>query len=586
MYGWDAEINGFRDTRLLPGNGALAVLQSGRSKLVNQRGWGYFIDQGIGPTANNIVRFPIRRDANYKPMLGADGKPMADYSQCDDTGDIPQGASVFCADTQTINHALFLRDSWSLLPSLTLNFGLRWERQAVSGVHDWENQILGDAPIVLDDNFAPRAGMIWDPTNEGRAKVYGSYARFYESIPLDINNRSFGQEGLLSYLYRFSDSPARYSGCRAGLLGVNGAPELGCALSSPRLFGGEKSLIEPDLKGMYTDEAVLGGEYEIIENLALGGYYTHRQLGTIIEDGSVDNAAHYYITNPGERVSQDQIHTLSGRAAAARTEATRQMAAGNMVLADDYNHLAGELATFADNLGYFGQFEKPRRDYDALTLTARRRFSRNLQVQASYTYARTIGNYPGIYNPYIDQRDPNISQMYDLPDLLTNRVGPLPTDIPHQLKIDGYYTFALHGDSSLVAGTSFRAQSGPPRNVLGVNQIYQPFPENFLLPAGAGGRNDFLTTWDVQLAYVRQLSKSTQMQVFFAAYNVLNSATATSRNDVWSNDFTTPIVNGTPADLMHLKTVGGAVAKPNASYGSPTSYQAPIFTRFGARFTF
>jgi len=175
---------------------------------------------------------------------------------------------------------------------------------------------------------------------------------------------------------------------------------------------------------------------------------------------------------------------------------------------------------------------------------------------------------------------------YDLPDLLTNRVGPLPTDIPHQVKIDGYYTFRLHGDSSLIAGTSFRAQSGPPRNVLGVNQIYQPFPENFLLPAGAGGRNDFLTTWDVQLAYVRQLSKSTQMQVFFAAYNVLDTATATSRNDVWSNDYTTPIVNGTPTDLMHLKTVGGAVAKPNASYGSPTSYQAPIFTSFGARFTF
>jgi hypothetical protein len=29
-----------------------------------------------------------------------------------------------------------------------------------------------------------------------------------------------------------------------------------------------------------------------------------------------------------------------------------------------------------------------------------------------------------------------------------------------------------------------------------------------------------------------------------------------------------------------------SIAKPNAAFGQPTSYQAPIFTRFGLRFTF
>src|SRR5262249_57978765 len=138
-------------------------------------------------------------------------------------------------------------------------------------------------------------------------------------------------------------------------------------------------------------------------------------LGTVIEDGSVDNAATYYITNPGEKVSQDQINTLVSRSKAARDEAVRQMGAGNMVLANDYNHFAAELSTMADNLPYFAKFDPPQRDYNSLTLTARKRFSKNWLAQASYTYARTIGNYPGIYNPYIDQRDPNLPPIYHLP---------------------------------------------------------------------------------------------------------------------------------------------------------------------------
>src|SRR5262249_13476188 len=261
----------------------------------------------------------------------------------------------------------------------------------------------------------------------------------------------------------------------------------------------------------------------------------------IIEDGSVNNARTYYIVNPGEKISNSQTQTLANRSKAARQQAVQYMQAGNMVLADDYNSFASELANFADDLPYFANFDKTPSDYNALPLTAKKRFSKNWLAQASYTYARTIGNYPGIYNPYIDQRDPNISQMYDLPDLLVNRHGPLPIDIPHQLKIDGYYTWRLKGDNQLVTGTSFRAQSGPPRGTFGVNDIYNTSTEVFLLPSGVTGRNDFFTSWDVQIAYVRTLPRNMQLQIFFAAYNVLNEATATSRDDTYTVNYVTPI---------------------------------------------
>jgi hypothetical protein len=69
---------------------------------------------------------------------------------------------------------------------------------------------------------------------------------------------------------------------------------------------------------------------------------------------------------------------------------------------------------------------------------------------------------------------------------------------------------------------------------------------------------------------------------------VLNSATATTRDDDYTDAtyYTAPIINGTMGDLKHLKTVDGQVAKPNLGYGQPTSYQAPLFTRFGLRLSF
>src|SRR6185369_13619968 len=83
-------------------------------------------------------------------------------------------------------------------------------------------------------------------------------------------------------------------------------------------------------------------------------------------------------------------------------------------------------------------FDKPRRDYNALQFTLTRRFSKKLYVQGSYTYSRTEGNYPGLISYDNGQIDPNISSQFDLVELTSNHVGPLPQDRPHYIKLDGY----------------------------------------------------------------------------------------------------------------------------------------------------
>ena len=46
---------------------------------------------------------------------------------------------------------------------------------------------------VMKEQFR-RWGILYDWTKEGRSKLYGHWGRFYESIPMDINERSFGGE--------------------------------------------------------------------------------------------------------------------------------------------------------------------------------------------------------------------------------------------------------------------------------------------------------------------------------------------------------------------------------------------------------
>ncbi|MCJ7441455.1 MAG: TonB-dependent receptor, partial [Thermoanaerobaculaceae bacterium] len=85
------------------------------------------------------------------------------------------------------NTTLYLQDRWTLSSTLTLNLGIRWDRQEIidsSGVKQ----------IDLKNDFAPRLGFVWDPSGTHRSKVYGSFGRFYEELPMDLVIRSFSYE--------------------------------------------------------------------------------------------------------------------------------------------------------------------------------------------------------------------------------------------------------------------------------------------------------------------------------------------------------------------------------------------------------
>ncbi len=97
----------------------------------------------------------------------------------------------------------------------------------------------------------------------------------------------------------------------------------------------------------------------------------------------------------------------------------------------------------ADNMDFIGTFDKPVRDYDALQLTATQRPTKKSLLIASYTYSVQKANYAGLLSTETNQLDPNLTSLYDLPDLMANRYGNSPFDRPHNFKLDGFYQFDL-----------------------------------------------------------------------------------------------------------------------------------------------
>jgi outer membrane receptor protein involved in Fe transport len=62
----------------------------------------------------------------------------------------------------------YLQDSWAVLPNLSMNLGVRWDEQKIY-------DSSGIKQIDINNSFAPRVGIIWDPFRDHRTKVYGSF---------------------------------------------------------------------------------------------------------------------------------------------------------------------------------------------------------------------------------------------------------------------------------------------------------------------------------------------------------------------------------------------------------------------------
>ncbi|QRK08902.1 TonB-dependent receptor [Archangium violaceum] len=456
---------------------------------------------------------------------------------------------VNLASLHTTNSSItvggFVQDSWSIANRVTINAGLRYDVQSLYG---------GDQlAFVLGNQWSPRVGVIVDPLGNGQMKVYANYARYYEQVPLNLVDRQFPGESRYN-TYRVAASadaegcdPSTLAGQRGNCADPDYIFESAESSRNPsRLYTGgklENLSVDPDISAQSSTEYLVGAEYELLANTRLTATYTHRAMNSVIEDMSRDDGATYFLGNPGS--------------------------------------------------GFAKEFPTPERTYNAVTVALTRAFGEGWLAQASYTWSRLYGNYPGLFRPETGQLDPNILSDFDLISLLDNRTGLLPYDRTHSVKVFGAKEFNFTKDFSGSLGLSYRGNSGTPINYLGGHVDYGE-GEGFVLPRGSAGRTPWVNNIDTNIGLNYRVTKTSTVSFTLDVFNIFNFQTETLVDENYTYAAVLPVKDGTPADLPNKVVVVGSNGDQramtaddvNPNFKKPTQYQSPRQVRFGVRYTF
>ena len=470
------------------------------------------------------------------------------------------------AFSQGTSIGAFLQDSWSVLDRVTLNLGVRWDSQLLFGDD-------GRLEIALPYQFGPRIGAIYDITQRGASKIYASFARYYEAIPLNLVDRAFpGESQIMSHHDPALCNPripeqargvcqsdaSRIPIARARLRPDRGLQrgEAESAMDPSQYWtalGSARVPVEPNLQPQAQDEVVLGGEYEVFPDGRLGVQYTRRYLVDIIEDMSRDDGVTYFLGNPGSGMAKD--------------------------------------------------FPKARREYDAVALYLTKNLSDRWLAQVSYTLSYLRGNIAGLYRPETGQLDPNINSDFDLRSQLVNRFGPLDSDTTHEFKVYLARDFPLNelfrgpDDMQINLGVGYTGTSGNPTSFLGAHYRYGP-GEVHILPRGSGERLPFLHRFNTHVQYDLALSASARLSVFVDVFNLFNFQQVTAVDQNYTFAQVRPLVGERPVrvgdglepDAARLVRRNGTPFDPatdrNPNFGEPSGYQSPRTFRFGMRMSF
>ncbi|HSE62520.1 MAG TPA: TonB-dependent receptor [Thermoanaerobaculia bacterium] len=447
----------------------------------------------------------------------------------------PDGTPVLRIDTATptLAYSAFLQDTWRVSRRLTVNAGLRWDREEIQ---NFEEKTV----IDLDDMWAPRAGIVWDFIGDGASKLYASYGRFYYQFPTDLNFRGYQNTEFLTV------SASNYDP-----VSLTHDPTTPFAGSVSIPLGGEPA--DENLKGMYQDEYTIGVEKALTPTFVVGLKGNYQKLGRVLED----------------RCDLDYLHPENrGQfCAIINPGSSERYARGDFPCQNRSNERpdAAELDTLCNENGG-PPIARASRIYRGIELTARQSFQERLWVQASYIFSSLRGNYDGAARLVSGQADPGVNADFDFFAFdQHNSHGKLYLDRPHSFQLGATYVTPF----GLTAGLSTYVRSGPPRSKAeyyggGYNQ------EIFGARRGTAGRAETQYEANVSLGYEFKAGPLT-ITPRVSVFNLLNRQGETRVQDAFNPDGA-------------FDASGNAV--PHPDYGKILERQAPRLFRVAMRVSF
>ena len=390
--------------------------------------------------------------------------------------------------TPARRYSAFLQDQWRVVPSLTVNLGVRWDTESYYG----EDPITGPfQAFSLPNQWSPRVGVTWDFTGDGTSKLYASAGRFYYALPTDILVRVFTATSFVA-TYNYDPVSAVQDPAAPRARGGQGGDASGLP-------------IDQGLKASYQDELTVGVEKALDPTFSIGLKGTYRTLGRTIEDrGDLDyndplsQGVGWALINPGS----------NGLFASGRIPTC--------------NYSGNPFDPTAGQCGLPGvPAVAARRIFRGLELTARKQFTNTLWAQASFLYSSLRGNYSGAISEATGQTDPGINNDYDHYQLAHNAYGNLELDRPVQARVDAVYNAAF----GLSAGLGFYVRSGVPISRLG--WFDDSYAESLYLDTrGSNGRTPTDYDMNLSLGYNLNVGPVTITPTVYV-FNLLNRQTPT-----------------------------------------------------------
>ena len=403
----------------------------------------------------------------------ADGQTQQVFYQhdllADGTADNFQIIPASPFNTPTKRYSAYVQDQWRIIPTLTINAGVRYDSEKFYGFSP--DPSIGEfQAFSLNNEWAPRIGFTWDFIGDGTSKLYASGGRFYYSLPTDLNVRVFTANSAVQ-AYNYDPNSLNQDPTAPRRLNFQG----GSASGEP-VDGWTDGQLNgtPRLKAAYQDEVTVGVEKSLDPTLSVGLKGTYRTLGRTIEDrcdldGNVAPST-CALMNPGGdgQAASGFFPTCNGTA-------------------NPTDPTAGECSSTGVPVG------DAKRIFRGIELTARKQFTNQLWAQASFLYSSLRGNYSGAIREASGQTDPGINADYDYYQFSQNGYGNLELDRPVQARIDAVYNAPF----GLSLGAQFYVRSGVPLSKDGFfNNFYTT--ELFLEPRGTFGRTP--TDYDLNLS--------------------------------------------------------------------------------------
>jgi hypothetical protein len=512
------------------------------------------------------------------------------------------------------NHSFYVQDNWTINKRLTLNLGLRLDKESLPSY----NSLPGFNGISFGwgDKLAPRLGAAYDVLGNGKVKVFGSFGYFFDIMKYNLPQGSFGGAYWHDCVYALDnpdytqiipqrDAQGHYcpigGGNSAAVGSIPGARfienyDYREPANDPNQIGslGKTGLVDPNLKPMKQHVWTFGAAWQISRDLVFEPTYTRTRLDRTIEDAGVitNDGEVYYIVNPGEGVNK----TVPGCTSCAINP-------------------------------------KATRNYDGIEMRLTKRFSDRWTGVFSYTYSRLYGNYSGLtatdVSDSVGRNGANTDRAFDEAFMQFDAHGkaingPLPTDRPNTVKINAYYNPKLGWFNPTVgmfqvfySGTplsSYESVWGAPVFVEGrgkfINMTRDPATGNWVPGNVTNARTPMFSQSDITLFQDFHVSKSNERLVARVGVDCINCFNQHSVTIINQNLIRTSGINpfqcgsagvscSTSTDVNagfnyasvlkgydYIGLSNSQARTFSSLYGSPQAWQTPRNVRFQVRFTF